>query len=344
MRELRDRTRAKLDATTGAKPLSVYLAPSTSRSWGAYETARRLKRERVRAGAGAREAPPTGDVEKAAVGAMISQPLADGSDLGGALTRAEAKPYSGLAAPGEKELFPAQPSPRWGDLDPIRQGAVPAPGLSHHAAVGWNGQGSPRLVSLGEASPSVAGGSPALWDRESLSFPTAVSALDGVMRQQSALETGRRVRGLRDSPRRSPHGYVERRRLALPPKPSQSRPGDVLSQITAHAQSRAPAGGEAGSFYKSGRRPVDMATKRGLPWQNALRDDRLPAAYGALDIPAELNLEDEAEERAERVHAQRVRVPRDGVPYKPALEIIKAARIEAAHAAMGPFAYGDFEF
>jgi hypothetical protein len=78
MRELRNRTRGKLNATINAKPVSVYLNHMSS-SWESYEAARRLKRERARARAGERGAAPTGDAEVAGVG-IIS--YADRSDLG----------------------------------------------------------------------------------------------------------------------------------------------------------------------------------------------------------------------------------------------------------------------
>ena len=59
-----------------------------------------------------------------------------------------------------------------------------------------------------------------------------------------------------------------------------------------------------------------------------------------------LTLEDElaAREAVERARSHRVYMTSDGRRYKPALEIVKAARREAEAAARGPFDYGDFEF
>jgi hypothetical protein len=301
-----------------------------------------------------------------------------------ALVSNNVEPHANFATPDALEILSAPPSPRRASLYPIRTGAVSAhvsPALAHRAAASWNRHGSPRFNSTGEASLELGavspdGGwdsprfgpgslslietnyrlealspqcrdSPALWDRESLCFSAATSVLDGVMRKQSAIETSRQVRSLRESPQRSRQGYAERRRIDLPPKLSAPRPGAALSQIAAHAESRAPAPGDPGSFYKGVTRPVDTATKRGLPWQKALRSNSVSAAaYGPPDSIVELDLESgmEAEERVELAQAQGARVPKGGVQYKPALEIVKAARIQVAHASIGPLTHGSLEY
>ena len=369
LRELRERTNAKCNATIASKPVSVYLAQNSGKSWESYEAARRLKRERERlqgriglgwaAEAHSQTAAQTrpsaacdrhdvwkhaavGVSDVGAPGALATWPAAPLS----ARSDAALNPLSYCAAP--REPLSVGATPRGTIMCKLGAATVPAPLSSVMPRQIGAAIGPP---SIGHSSPTRSGSGPISlesWDSEELSPPvsTEVTMPDSVLRRQSELEARRRVRGMRGTRTTNEEKYTSRVRMLLPDKLPLSPPGAILRQIAAHAESRIPVGGHGSINFRKGGRPLDIATKRGLHWQRALRDERTITVYERAtdDSLAHLDGEIRAEQAAERARAQCVRIPRDGSRYKPALEIIKAARIEAAHAERGPFSYGDFEF